>query len=153
MAGEGDNRGWDGWMASPTQWTWVWVSFRSWRWTGRPGVLQSMGLQRVEHDWATELNWTDHLFRYIKLGNLLPVPRSNVRDLGLVPGSGRFLEKENGNPLSFSCLEILIDGGAWQATVYGVTKSRTGLGDWSQWNIQNKLHTIKILLVWSQWEK
>ena len=57
-AGEGDDRGWDGWMASPTQWTWVWVGSRSWWWTGRRGVLQSMGLQRVGHDWATELNWT-----------------------------------------------------------------------------------------------
>ena len=47
---EGDDRGWDGWMASPTQWTWVWVSSGSWWWTGRPGVLQSMGLQRVGHD-------------------------------------------------------------------------------------------------------
>ena len=53
--GEGDDRGWDGWRASPTQWTWVWVSSGSWWWTGRPGVLQSMGLQRVGHDWATEL--------------------------------------------------------------------------------------------------
>ena len=55
---EGDDRGWDGWMASPTQWTWIWVNSRSWWWTGRPGVLQSMGSQRVRHDWATELNWT-----------------------------------------------------------------------------------------------
>ena len=56
-AGEGDDRGWDGWMASPTQWTWVWVNSWSWWWTGRPGVLQSMGSQRVRHDWATELNY------------------------------------------------------------------------------------------------
>ena len=56
--GERDNRGWDGWMASLTQWTWVWVSSGSWWWTGRPGVLQAMGSQRVGHDWATELNWT-----------------------------------------------------------------------------------------------
>ena len=56
--GEGDNRGWDGWMASPTQWTWVWVNSGSWWWTGRPGVLRFMGSQRVRHDWATELNWT-----------------------------------------------------------------------------------------------
>ena len=55
--GKGDNRGWDGWMASPTRWTWVWVNSGSWWWTGRPGVLQFMGLQRVGHDWATELNW------------------------------------------------------------------------------------------------
>ena len=57
--GEGDNRGWDGWMTSPTQWTWVWVDSRSWWWTGRPGVLQFMGSQRIGHDWATELNWTE----------------------------------------------------------------------------------------------
>jgi len=48
--GEEDNRGWDGWMASPTWWTWVWVNPRSWWWTGRPGVLQFMGSQRVGHD-------------------------------------------------------------------------------------------------------
>ena len=55
--GEGYNRRWDGWMASPTRWTWVWVNSRSSWWTGRPGVLRFMGLQRVGHDWATELNW------------------------------------------------------------------------------------------------
>ena len=57
--GEGDDRGWDGWMASLTRWTWVWVNSRSWWWTGRPGVLRFMGTQRVGHDWATELNWTE----------------------------------------------------------------------------------------------
>ena len=61
VEGEGDDRGWDGWVASLTQWTWVWVKLRSWWWTGRPGVLQSMGSQRVGHNWATELNWTDSL--------------------------------------------------------------------------------------------
>ena len=54
--GEGDNRGWDDWMASPTQWIWVWVNSGSWWWTRRPGVLQFKGLQRVQHDWAIELN-------------------------------------------------------------------------------------------------
>ena len=53
---KGDNRGWDGWMASLTQWTWVWVDSGSWWWTGRPGVLRFMGSQRVGHDWVTELN-------------------------------------------------------------------------------------------------
>ena len=55
--GEGDDRGWDG--PSPPQWTWVWVNSGSWWWTGRPGMLQFMGSQRVRHDWATELNWTE----------------------------------------------------------------------------------------------
>ena len=54
--GEGDNRGWDGWIASLTRWIWVWVSSGSWWWTRRPGVLQSMGSQRVRHYWMTELN-------------------------------------------------------------------------------------------------
>ena len=63
--GEGDDRGWDGWMASLTWWTWVWVNSRSWWWTGRPGVLRFMGSQRVGHDWATELNWWVQIgFRY-----------------------------------------------------------------------------------------
>ena len=55
--GEGDDREWDGWMASLTQWTWVWVDSGSWWWTGKPGVLQFMGLQRVGHDRVTKLNW------------------------------------------------------------------------------------------------
>ena len=58
------NRGWDGWMASLTRWTWVWVNSRSWWWTGRPGVLQFMGSQRVGHNWATELNWTEYILSY-----------------------------------------------------------------------------------------
>ena len=56
---KGDNRGWDGWMAAPTLWTWVWASSGSWWWTGKPGMLQSMGSQRVRHDWAAGLNWTN----------------------------------------------------------------------------------------------
>ena len=51
----------DGWMASLTWWTWVWVNSRSWWWTGKPGVLWFMGSQRVRHDWATELNWTESI--------------------------------------------------------------------------------------------
>ena len=67
--GEWDHRGWDGWMASPTQWTWVWVDSGSWWGTGRPGVLWFMGSQRVGHDWATELNWAElagvlYLYQY-----------------------------------------------------------------------------------------
>ena len=54
---EKGTRGWDSWMASPTQWTWVWVNSGSWWWTGRPGMLWFMGSQRVRQDWATELNW------------------------------------------------------------------------------------------------
>ena len=54
---EGDDRGWDGRIASLTQWTWVWANSRRWWRAGRPGVLQSMGSQRVGHNWGIELNW------------------------------------------------------------------------------------------------
>ena len=59
VGGEGDDRGWDDWMASSTQWVWVWASFRRWWRTGKPNMLQSMGSQRVGHDWTTILNWTE----------------------------------------------------------------------------------------------
>ena len=65
--GEGDNRGWDGWMASPTQWTWVWVNSGSWWWTGRPGMLPSMESQRIRHDWVTKLNWAEWVAGSFKL--------------------------------------------------------------------------------------
>ena len=74
---EGDNGGWDGWMASPTRWMWVWVNSRSWWWTGRPGVLQFMGLQRVGHDWATELtdwlNWSVYFASYAPINVIYPL--------------------------------------------------------------------------------
>ena len=73
--GEGVDRSWDGWMASPTRWTWVWASSGSWWWTGKPGVLQSMGSQRLRHDRATELNTSFHkLVKIIMLGiNVFPL--------------------------------------------------------------------------------
>ena len=59
--GEEDDRGWDGWMVSPTRPTWVWVNSGSWWWTGRPSMLRFMGSQRVGHDWPTKLTWTDKI--------------------------------------------------------------------------------------------
>ena len=77
VGGEGDERGWDGWMASPTRWTWVWASCRNWWWTGKPGKLQSVGLQRVVHAWVTELqyflNATFRLSNFKK--NTVPYPK------------------------------------------------------------------------------
>ena len=75
--GEGDDRGWDGWVESPSQWTWVWVNSGNWWWTGRPGMLWFLGSQRVGHDWVTELNWTDRLTEHWKSRKVLrdhPVP-------------------------------------------------------------------------------
>ena len=65
---KGTIEGWDSWMASPTWWTWVWASSGSWWWTGRPGVLQFMGSQRVGHDWATELNWHSQRLQHSQWG-------------------------------------------------------------------------------------
>ena len=62
--GEGDDRGWGGWMASLTQRTWVWVNSGSWWWTERPGGMQFVGSQRVRYDWATELNWTTRILKH-----------------------------------------------------------------------------------------
>ena len=62
--GEGNDRGWDGWMASLTRWTWVWVNSGSWWWTGKPGMLQYMGPQRIRHDWVSELNWTKRRYSF-----------------------------------------------------------------------------------------
>ena len=102
---------WDGWVASPTRRTWVWRSSGS-RWcTGRPGVLQSMWLQRVRHDWETELN-------YYSL-------------LTFNPGEG------NGNPLQYSCLENSKDRGAWWATVLGVAKIQTQLSNYHSASTQS----------------
>ena len=84
--------GWDGWMASPIWWISVWASSGSWRWTGRPGMLQSMGSQRVGHDWVTELNWYRILgcsFLYLlcsyePLFNLLSISPKHVDTLHLL---------------------------------------------------------------------
>ena len=85
--GEGDDRGWDVWMASLAWWLWVWVNSGRWWWTGRPGVLWFMGLQSIGHDWATELNWTfikqllcaRHMFKdcYIYVNSATPIFRWN----------------------------------------------------------------------------
>ena len=66
VGGEGEDGGWDGWMASLTRWTSIWVNSGSWWWTGRPGVLRFMGSHKVGHNWATELNWTTPR-QYIKM--------------------------------------------------------------------------------------
>ena len=101
--GKGDNRGWDGWMASPTRWTWVWVNSGSWWWIGRPGVLWFMGWQRVRHNWATEMNWIMSnvgLYFFFFPMCLLTICMPSFR-------------KGNGTPLQYSCLENPMGRGAW----------------------------------------
>ena len=72
------DRGWDGWLASLTWRTWIWVNSRSWWWTGRPGVLQFMGSQRVGHDWETELNWTEAL-EILKKNSSMIVGKGSIK--------------------------------------------------------------------------
>ena len=71
VGGKGDDRRWDGWIASPIQWTWVWVNSRNWWCTGKPGMLWSMGSQRVRDDWATELSWTDIILKLTQTDYLI----------------------------------------------------------------------------------
>ena len=100
--GERDNRGWDGWIASPTRWTWVWVNSGSLWWIRRPGVLWYMGSQRVGHDRATELNWMSYEGF---LGGLDSKESAcSAGYLGSIPGPGRFSGEGNGKPLKYSCL-------------------------------------------------
>ena len=82
-AGEGDDRGWDGWMASLTRWTWDWVNSGSWWWTGRPGMLRFKGSQRVGHDWATELNLTEDS---VKVVSSVTAMNSNKHGFALLTG-------------------------------------------------------------------
>ena len=104
-------------MASPTQQTWVWVNSGSWWWTGRPDLLQSMGLRRVGHDWATELNWTN---------------AGDSGYLALIPGSGRSPGEGNDNPLQYSCLENPMDRGAWRPAVRGDMTYHKHMKEWER---------------------
>ena len=72
--GEGVDRGWDGWIASPTWWTWVWASFRTWWWIGKPGVLQSLGFQRVGQGWVTKLTWRNLILQMKRMDFQVYVP-------------------------------------------------------------------------------
>ena len=147
--GVGDDRGWDGWMASSTRWTWVWVNSGSWWWTERPGVLRFMGSQRVRHHWVTGLNLTEEeqkdklnhprAFQGILLSDLLTSIvsggsdgkelASNAGDQVSALGREDCLEKETATHSSILCLENPMDRGAWRPAVHGVWKSQTLLSD------------------------
>ena len=109
-AGEGDDRGWDGWMASPTWWTWVWVNSESWWWTGRPGVLQSMGCKVL--DMNEQLKWTEliiiilcprsyssYIWKFVSLNHISSIPPHHLQLLVApfysVPISLAFLDSKN----------------------------------------------------------
>ena len=98
-------RGWDGWMASPTQWIWGRVCSRRWWWTRKPVILQPMGLQRVRHDWVTELNWGYKLG--FPGGSVTQNPPANAGGKGLIPELGDPLEEEMTVSSSILTWEIL----------------------------------------------
>jgi len=107
--GEGDDREWDGWMASPTQWTWVWVSSWSWWWTGKPAMLQTMGSQRVRHNWVTELNWREHLLAEVSV--IMPHLTIMIIISGIIPILQNELNKalcgqvmQNGREYEVKCI-------------------------------------------------
>ena len=169
--GKGDDRGWDGWMASPTQWTWVWVNSGRWWWTGRPGVLQFMGSQRVRQDWATELNWTETFriamfsqwigyFSIMEWSYLSLViyfsgfPCSSVGKecacrrprfnswVGKIP----WRRKWQPTPVFWECFPVCLgnpmDRGAWQAMVLGVSSVKHDLATKPQYTFLCNLNKL-----------
>ena len=104
---KGDNRGWDCWMTSPTQWTWIWVNSRSLWWTGRPGVLRFMGLQ----SWTWLSHWTELSWKGKESA-------FNAGDLVSIPESGRSPKERNVSPLQYYCLDNPMDRGAWWTMVH-----------------------------------
>ena len=126
VGGEGNNRGWDVWMVSLTQWAWVWVNSRHWWWTGRPGLLESMGRKETRQ----QLNWTELIVVCGLLWWLSGKESAcNAGDLGSIPGLGRYPGGEHGTPLQYFCLEYPHGqrNPGWRTTVHGVTKSWTRL--------------------------
>ena len=122
--GEGDDGGWDGWMASLTQWTWIWASSRSWWWIGRPGVLQSTGSQRVGHDWSDSAAAAVSTLYSIPTNQLMPCFQQEISpswgyktwlgayervwlSLEPVPCSNTIFLSNTLNSSYASCLEIL----------------------------------------------
>ena len=140
-------------MASPTQWRWVWVNSRSWWWTGRPGVLQSMGSQRVRHDWATELSWIELNWITIQAfpgGSDGKESTFNAGNPGSIPGSGRSPGEGNGNPLHCSCLENSMDRETWGPQSTG--SQRVGR-DWMTNTITAEAYRSRVgwpLRIWPQ---
>ena len=136
---KGTTRGWDGWRASLTRWTWVWASSRSWWWTGKPGELQSMGQQ----SWTWLSDWTDQTMMSYHTGYQWAIKQASLVDQMIknVPSTWEtwvqslgwedLLEKGMATHSSILAWRIPMDRGAWWATVHGVSKSQTQVSDWA----------------------
>ena len=168
-------------MASLTRWTWIWASSGSWWWPGKAGVLQCMGLQRVRHNWVTELNWvlkqqtyfsqfwrlreSEIMVRFLVKtlfliyrwpffpgGTVVKNPPPKAGDSGSVPGLGRSPGEGNGNPLQYFCLENPVDWGAWQIAVHEVAKSWTQLSTCVHTCTHTHTHIFSCILTWQKGE-
>ena len=138
--GEGDDRGWDGWMVSQTRWTWVWVNSGRWWWTGRPGVLRFVGSQRVGHDWATELNWcwswnSNTLASLWEEWTIWKRPRCWERLEVGGEGDDRGWDRWMASPTLW--IWVWVSSGSWWWTgkpgvLFEVAKSQTQLSDWTE---------------------
>ena len=129
-------------MAAPIQWTWVWVHSGICWWTGGPGMLQSMGSQRVGHNWVTKMNfWASVVAQWVK--DLPAVRETWIGDLGSIPGLGKSPGEGKGYPIQYSRLETSMD-----CIVHGVTKSQTRLSDF-HWNLLESVLCINQLLLLS----
>ena len=99
--GEGDDSVWDGWMASPIQWKWVWVNSRSLWWTGRPGVVQFMESQRVRHHWVTELNWITPKLEWLSSEAEFAITREKFNEISMIMQIVSYMLSCNRNFLHF----------------------------------------------------
>ena len=99
--GDGDDRWWDGWMASPIQWKWVWVNSRSLWWTGRPGVVQFMESQRVRHHWVTELNWITPMLEWLSSEAEFAITREKFNEISMIMQIVSYMLSCNRNFLHF----------------------------------------------------
>ena len=151
-----NNRGWDGWIASLTQWTWVWASSRMWWWTGKPGVLQSRVSQRVRHDWATELNW--HVSKFAQNPKILnknreygPLLKYNCIRTSPMGGSG--LDWTTGK-CPVRILRALEEGVLWVVPRQVKVKSDSGAGCQVLENdTLNSCHTSFNINVTKHWQE
>ena len=130
--GEEGARGWDGWVASPRQWTWIWANSERWWGTGRSGVAAVHGFAELDDSVTEEQHPSLRASLGLRLPCRLPCrlqTACNLADLGLISELGRFFGEGNGYPLQYSCLENSMDREALQASVHGVAKSWTRLSD------------------------